>query len=190
MRRMTRAWWIRKGFHLLLAGTVSGLFFRAGATHQSWPLFTLGGLAVILLLVDLARPWMPTGLWREMFAREEHLRFGCLTYGVGGGVAAWLIGGSTVAAQAMLLLAVVDAGAAVAGRIYGVTPLPFRNKKTWEGSISGFLLGLLVLSIWPEAQPTSLLVLLSVSLTEGASDGTIDNLASPVAAAFVASILR
>lgn len=190
MRRIPLAWWIRKGFHLLLAGIVSGLFYAAGVTNSIQPLVALGGLAVILLAVDLTRPWVAAGLWRDMFAREERLRFGCLTYGVAGGVASWLIGGSMVAAQAMLLLAVVDLGAAIGGTMYGVNPLPLGGQKTWEGSISGFLLGLLVLWVWPGVHPTSVFVLLSVSLAEGLSSGTVDNLISPVVAAVVASILR
>ncbi len=190
MQFLTVAWWARKGFHLLLAGLVAALFLAASATSRPWPIIVLFCFGLILVAVDLGRPWIRWRLMRQVFARERHHRVGCLTYGVAGGVVSWLIAGPAVAALAMILLAIVDGAAAIFGRSVGVTPLPGRPDKTWEGSVGGFVAGLLVMYVWPGAQPSTVLVVLAVSVAEALSDGLHDNFTAPMAAAMVATLLR
>jgi len=168
----TLALW-SKGFTLWLVGAVTGLFVLS-----EW-----------LRLLGVAVPVLSKVTWATMRPSEpRRIVLGPILYGVGIFLTLALFprAGATVG---ILILAVGDSVASLAGRAFGSTALPHNPGKTLVGSFSLFAVGVIIATFFVSI-PWAFAVGAAAALVESLSVGAADNLLLPIVAAGVVTLAR
>ncbi len=168
----TLALW-SKDFTLWLVGAVTGLFVLS-----EW-----------LRLLGVAVPVLSKVTWATMRPSEpRRIVLGPILYGVGILLTLALFprAGATVG---ILILAVGDSVASLAGRAFGSTALPHNPGKTLVGSFSLFAVGVIIATFFVSI-PWAFAVGAAAALVESLSVGAADNLLLPIVAAGVVTLAR
>ncbi len=168
----TLALW-SKGFTLWLVGGVTGLFVLS-----EW-----------LRLLGVAVPVLSRVTWATMRPSEpRRIVLGPILYGIGIFLTLALFprAGATVG---VLILAVGDSVASLAGRAFGSTALPHNPGKTLVGSFSLFAVGVIIATFFVSI-PWAFAVGAAAALVESLSVGAADNLLLPIVAAGVVTLAR
>jgi dolichol kinase/phosphoserine phosphatase len=164
---------LSKAFTLWLVGGVTGLFVLS-----EW--FRLFGVAV---------PVLSRVTWATMRPSEpRRVVLGPILYGIGIFLTLALFprAGATVG---ILILAVGDSVASLAGRAFGSTTLPHNPGKTLIGSFSLFAVGVIIAMFFVSV-PWALAVGAAAAVVESLSVGAADNLLLPVVSASVVTLAR
>lgn len=180
---------MRKTYHLLFAALTAALFLlhvRSGVVWSA-PFIALMFLAATLLLADTVFRLKVRGrLFAGIFKGSEERKMSGITYGVWGVICAYLIGGSSVAAISAMLLGVTDGIPGFAGVYLGRYQLPYNRRKTVEGTISGLVVGLAVMLLWPGSRSLNLALAVVASIAESLPFPFDDNFVVPVVTAVIA----
>jgi dolichol kinase/phosphoserine phosphatase len=154
-----------KTFALWLVGAVSVLYV----------------LSELLRLMGLAMPVFSSVTWRAMRPGEPRgVVLGPFLFGVGIWTAVAFFA-PAAAAVGVLVLAIGDTAASLVGRAFGRTVLPYNPGKTLVGSLSLFVVGVIVAIFFVSVQ-WALLVGAVASIVESLPLGPYDNLLLPLAA--------
>jgi len=168
----TMAVW-SKGFTLWLVGAVTGLF----------------ALSEWLRLRGIAVPVVSRVTWATMRPAEPRaIVQGPILYGLGIflTLAVFPRAGATVG---ILILAVGDSVASLAGRAFGSTALPHNPGKTLIGSLSLFAVGVIIATFFVSV-PWALVIGATAAVVESLSVGASDNLLLPLVTAGVVTVAR
>ncbi|OGU01468.1 MAG: hypothetical protein A2085_01525 [Gemmatimonadetes bacterium GWC2_71_10] len=133
--------------------------------------------AVRLLAPRRARPVL--ALAGSLYRPDEQRRLSGATLLMTAYVGTWLLFPPVAAARAIVVAAVADPAAALAGSRWSRA----RGRKTWVGSAAAFAVALVVLLVWRTALPVSVLAALVAALAERVPGAGLDNLALPLATA-------
>lgn len=204
---------IRKSIHLLsIIFLVSYVLVSKEVNHKVGLLF-LSFMLVFLFELEYARvelgakiPFLKK-LWEYRRDKEkDHL--GAEIYFLLGSIICLAIFDLRIAAAAMLMVTFGDLAAALVGKKFGKTPLPYIKEKAWEGFLAelavDFVIGIAVLRqpingrMWwdtswlPAGEPMWLIIVamaVSATVVETAVKKLDDNLLVPVIAGFNGEII-
>jgi len=181
---------VRKAIHASAALVPTAALWSKGATMWSVGALTaLFALSEALRLGGVAVPVVSRITWATMRSQEQRgIVWGPILYGVGILLTLTFFprSGATVG---VLVLAVGDSVASLAGRAFGSTALPHNPGKTFVGSLSLFAVGVIIATFFVPV-PWALVVGASAAVVESLSVGATDNLLLPVVAAGVVTLAR
>lgn len=150
------------------------------------------GLVVLALLLEVARLRVSAARvfverrLGDLFRPAERDRVSGATALTLGYALAWWIFPARAAALAIVVTAVADPAGAAAGSWFA----PGADRKTWIGSGAVFGAAALVLFLWRVEPFTALLAAAATAVAERTPGRAVDNVAVPLAAGLVLTVLR
>jgi len=204
---------IRKAIHLFSVFFLISYVLVSNSVNHKIGLLFLSFLLIILFELEYARVEIGAKipllrkLWEYRRAKEKH-RMGAEIFFLLGAIISLAIFDLRIAAAGILMVTFGDMAAAIIGKRFGRTPLPFIKKKAWEGFLAelavNFLMGFMVLRLpvngkmwWdssfiPVGEPMWLIIVVmavTATVVETAVEKLDDNLLVPVIAGFNGEII-
>jgi len=182
---------LRKSIHMSTLFLLLIYFVTAHYVTAKFALLVLvfilaGQLLFEFFRLDLGFYLMPKSLWKFVARRKESTSLGAHVFVTVGMIIPLAAFNTYVAVAAILMLIFGDAAAALIGRCCGRFKL--FKKKTWEGTIAGFVINMLIgYYLLPIVPAVGMAV--SASVVELFVSKVDDNLAVPIFAGIVGQLL-
>ncbi len=141
----------------------------------------------MLVIISLFYKYFKMFKFLEKFERKDDLRMfpakGAIMYFVGILIVLVFTRDLNILLISILILSLSDGFATIVGRRYGKHRLPYNKKKSFEGTLTFFIISYIILSLFTKDLYFSLLASFMLAILESLNLKVDDNLLIPVATA-------